>query len=159
VLPLTLGWKLAAHRPASASEERLEDQSYQKVAGFLIRQHFSVSRAEKMEPGATSVVASAGLCRVLVASSSPGGSERDTIRSRATPEDTVFVVFRGKIYAEQPIWLTVADSLWVRFARHLGLEAQALPPLFIVARKSCGAERLPWNELSLSRPNAAASAA
>ena len=41
--------------------------------------------------------------------------------------DTIFVVFGGRIYAEQPTWLTVSDYLWARFRRELGLKAEATP--------------------------------
>jgi hypothetical protein len=42
----------------------------------------------------------------------------------ATVADQVFVVFAGKIYAEQPTWLTVPDFLWARFRRELGMSAR-----------------------------------
>jgi hypothetical protein len=66
--------------------------------------------------------ASAGLCRTLVLNSDPGLGPR---RLNATVADQSFVGFRGRVYAEQPTWLTVADLLWCRFQREL--ELRALP--------------------------------
>ena len=74
--------------------------------------------------------ATAGACRMLVIEASYDGSDRDRIRRYASAEDTVFVVFGGRIYAEQPTLLTVSDYLWSRFQRQLGLRAEATPVLF-----------------------------
>ena len=85
---------------------------------------------------------------MLVIKSSFDGSDRDRImRRHATAADTVFVVFGGRIYAEQPTWLTVSDFLWARFRRELGLRAEATPVFVVIATKGCEAERLPWSEL------------
>ena len=99
--------------------------AYLKVAEFLVRQHFTVAIADKLEEGAPVIRATAGVCRILVAKSASAGSDRDRIRSYATAADDVFVVFGGRIYAEQPTWLTTFDSLWSKFRRELGLKARA----------------------------------
>ena len=70
------------------------------------------------------------------------------IRRNATDGDRVFVVFRGRTYEEQPTWLTVPYFLWSRFERELGMRAEAAPLLSVIATAGCGAERLPWSELS-----------
>jgi len=92
--------------------------------------------------------ATAGSCRMVVAKSPPIGSDRDVIRRLATGTDRVFVVYRGKVYADQPTWLTVSDFLWARLQRELGLNAQAAPVLAVIAAPNCGAEQLFWDELS-----------
>jgi hypothetical protein len=91
--------------------------------------------------------AGAGACRMLVANSNPIAWDRDVIRRHATVADRVFVVFRGRIYTDQPTWLTVPYFLWSRFQRELGLRAQTAPLLAVIATPSCDAERLPWSEL------------
>jgi hypothetical protein len=147
LLPLTVGWKLAV-RPADPGElGRIEKDAQRKVADFLFRQHFAIAVTDKMEEGHPAVRATAGFCRILVAKSSAMGSDRDLIRRYVTAEDRVFVVFRGGIYAEQPTWLTVSDSLWSRFRRELGFKIEASPVLAVIATRNCEAERLPWNEL------------
>jgi hypothetical protein len=145
LLPLTLGWKLAVRPGDSGVLE--EKQAQLKVAEFLVRQHFTVSISENMEDGQPAIRATAGLCRMLVAKSLAMGWDRDLIRRHATAGDQVFVVFAGRIYAEQPTWLVVPDFLWARFRRELGLKAQPAPLLAVIATTSCGAEQLPWKEL------------
>jgi hypothetical protein len=142
LLPLTLGWKVAV-RSADIGV-RSEQDIQREVAEFLAGQHFSVSAAEKIEEGKPSIRASAGLCRMLVAQSPAMGWDRDLIRRYTVPGDHVFVVFRGRTYAEQPTWRTVPDFLWARLWRELGFKAQASPVLAVVASPSCEAERLPW---------------
>ena len=145
LLPLTLGWKLAV-RPGDSSELK-EKETQLKVAEFLVRQHFAVAASEKMEEGQPIVRATDGACRLLVAKSPAMGWDRDLIRRHATIADRVFVVFDGRIYAEQPTWLTVSDFLWARFRRELGMNAQPTLVLAVIATTSCTAERLPWSEL------------
>jgi hypothetical protein len=145
LLPFTLAWKLAA-RPGDLRELG-EKEAQVKVAEFLVKQHFSVAVSDKMEEGQPALRATTGACHMLVAKSPPIGSDRDMIRRYATAADRVFIVFRGRVYAEQPIWLTVSDFLWFRFRRELGLRAEASPVFAVVATRNCDAERLPWHEL------------
>ena len=60
---------------------------------------------------------------------------------------SVFVVFRGRTYKDQPTWLTVPYFLWSRLQRELGLRADTAPLLAVIATPSCDAERLPWGRL------------
>jgi hypothetical protein len=146
LVPLSFGWKLAVQRDASDGLRERDD--FFKIAEFLARQRFSVSvAAEKLEAGEPKVQGTAGACRVLVAKSAPDGSDQDRIGGHKTAADTVFVVFGGKTYAEQPTWLTTFDSLWSKFRRELGFDAHATPVFVIIATKSCGAEQLPWHQL------------
>ena len=146
LLPLTLSWKLAV-RPADSGEHKEKDGQL-KVAEFLRRQHVSVAISEQAWEGRPAIQATAGACRMLVARSPALGWDRDVIGRSVTAADEVFVVFAGKVYAEQPTWLTVTDSLWSRFKRELGLAAEAAPLFRVVATKSCAADLLPWKELS-----------
>jgi hypothetical protein len=145
LLPLTLAWKLAV-RPGDSGELK-EKETQVKVAEFLVRQHFAVASSETMAEGRPAIRATAGACRLLVAKSPALGWDREMIRRNATGADEVFVVFAGKIYAEQPTWLTVSDFLWARLRRELGMNAQPTPVWAVIATTSCEAERLPWNEL------------
>ena len=124
-----------------------EDNAYRKAAEFLIRQHFTVSEVSKIERGKPSLLATAGPCRVLVATAASEGSDDNRLRRYATSADTVFVVFGGRIWGEQPVWRTTMDSVWAKFRHELGLKAEATPVFFVIATKGCDAERLPWGEL------------
>jgi hypothetical protein len=144
-LPLTLGLKFVVRPDRSVASEA---DVQQKVAEFLRRQHFAVALADRTGEGQYMLRASAGPCRILVAKSDPMAWDSAAIRRNATDGDRVFVVFRGRTYEDQPTWLTVPYFLWSRLERELGLRAQAAPLLSVIATASCGAERLPWSELS-----------
>jgi hypothetical protein len=142
-LPLTLGLKLIVRPDRSAASA---PDVQQKVAEFFLRQRFTVVLPDRTGEGM--LRASAGPCRILVANSDPMAWDSDAIRRNAMAADRVFVVFRGRIYQDPPTWLTVPYFLWSRVGRELGLRAQAAPLLSVIATASCGAERLPWSELS-----------
>ena len=145
VLPLTLGLKLVV-RPDRSVASAADVQ--QTVAEFFLRQRFTVALPDRTGEGQYMLRASAGPCRILVARSDPMAWDRAAIRRNATDGDRVFVVFRGRTYEDQPTWLTVSYFLWSRVERELGLRAQAAPLLSVIATAGCGAERLPWSELS-----------
>jgi hypothetical protein len=150
LLPLTLAWKVAV-RPAGTNQlNEGEKEAQRRVAEFLMRQHFVVTVSDSVEEGRPTIVASAGPCRIQIAKSPAVGWDRDLVRRYATPADEVFVVFRGRVYAEQPTWLTTSDYLWARLRRELGLGGEASLVLALIATRSCDAERLPWNELGLA---------
>ena len=149
LLAFTLGWKVAAR--SVAGEQPPERNVQAAVAEFLVRQHFGVSISENAEEGKPSVVANSGSCRILVAKSPALGWDRDVIRRYADAEDRVFVVFRGRIYSEQPTFLTVFDALLTRFRRELGFKVERSPVLAVVARMSCDAERLPWDQFEVAQ--------
>jgi hypothetical protein len=145
LVPLSFGWKLAVQRDDSGALKERDD--YLKVAEFLVRQRFAVAVSEKLEIGAPTIQGTASACRVLVAKSAPDGSDRDRLRRYATAADTLFVVFGGRTYAEQPTWLTTFDWLWSKFRRELGFNAHATPVFVVIATKDCGAEQFPWRQL------------
>jgi len=144
-LPLTLGLKLGVRPDRSGASE---SDVQQKVAEFFRRQHFTVAMSDRTGEGQHMLLASAGPCRILVAKSDPMAWDSAAIRRNATDGDRVFVVFRGRTYDDQPTWLTVPYFLWSRFERELGMRAEAAPLLSVIATAGCGAERLPWDELS-----------
>jgi hypothetical protein len=114
-----------------------------------VRQHFSVALSAKVEDGELIIRATAGMCRLLVAMSSFDGWQSDVIRQYATTQDTIFVVYHGRLYAEQPTWLTATGGLWSKIRRELGLKAQSMRALAVISTKDCEADRLPWIELGL----------
>ena len=75
------------------------------------------------------VRATAGACRILVVKASPDGSDRDQIRRQATAADTVFVVFGGRIYAEQPTWLTSIRCSVVQVPARAWVQGSTTPVL------------------------------
>jgi hypothetical protein len=147
LLVLTLGskWAVIAYSPPvfNGQEEKVAEGA---VVRFLVRNHFSIVRVGNATFEMEIIEANAGLCRLHVVLSASRGWHRDLIRSMAKPEERSFVVFRGKIYDEQPMLLTVFDFLRYKFLTKIGIAAHAAPVLTIIAEPNCGADRLPWNE-------------
>ena len=148
-LSLTLAWKVIAR--ATPHEQPTDRHVQVRLAEFLVGQHFSVSIMERAEQGKPAVTANSGTCRMLVIRSPAFGWDRDLIRRYADAEDRVFVVYRGRIYSDQPTFQTVVDTLWSRFRRELGFTASPSPVFAVVARTGCEAERLPWDKFDPSR--------
>jgi hypothetical protein len=148
-LSLTLAWKVIAR---ATPDEQPTDRNIQvRLAEFLVRQHFSVSMLERAEEGKPAITANSGSCRILVMKSPAMGWDRDLVRRYADAEDQVFVVFRGRIYSDQPTFRTVLDKLWSRFLRELGFRTWPSPVFAVVARTGCEADRLPWDKFDPSR--------
>jgi hypothetical protein len=84
---------------------------------------------------------------MLVMEIAPDGWQRDLVRDRAQATDRVFFIFRGKVYPDQPTWLTAADGLWSRQLQRLGLHQDVTPVVAVIASELCNAEKLPWDEL------------
>jgi hypothetical protein len=148
LLVITLGWKLAVHHDNFQEIQEKDVVVQNKIASFLVREHFTaVVIPLDTTTQMPMVQAAAGACRMLVTKASSDGADRDWIRTYSNATDLVFVVFSGRIYAEQPTLLTVLDHLWAMFQQQLGLEAEASPVFYVIATRNCDAERLPWVEL------------
>lgn len=140
VLLLTLSWKIAIQP---------DDESYLKddLIKFFERNHFNAIVTDEIVIDTPIIQATTASCRLQVARLSPDGSNRDLIRHRAAGTDRSFIVFRGTVYTQQPILLTVLNYLWSRFLRELGLTRHVTPVIAVAANASCNAESLPWREL------------
>jgi predicted small integral membrane protein len=140
LLPLTLGWKLAVGLDDS---NELKD----RIVQFLVQHQFEVAVTEEIVEGMQTVRATRQSCGMLISKTSPYGWRRHMISELATRTDRIFIVFRGRVYTEQPTWLTLVTHLWSRFLRELGLVRNITPVIAVIAAAGCDAERLPWNEL------------
>jgi hypothetical protein len=147
-LVLSLGWKLFL-RPA-ASDDASVRSAQSRLAEFLSRQHYSVTLAERAADGQPSIIASTGACRILAVRSPAMGTDRDLVRRLASPSDGIFILYKGKIYDEQPTFRTVADFLWARMLREVGIGVQQQPVFAIISPQSCNSRRLPWDELAVA---------
>jgi hypothetical protein len=145
LIALTLGFKWVWWFGRQGEPNNKEAQF--RVAEFLIGQHFSVFVSKEATEGAPTIRATTPVCNMLVIDSPVLGWDRDMVRRTATAADRVFVVFRGRVYAEQPTRLIAFDFLWARLLRGLGLRVDATPLLTVIATTSCDAERLPWDQL------------
>ena len=138
MLLVALGWKIAIQP---------DDPNYLKedLIKFLERNHFDV--VDEMVNYTPIIRATTASCHLQIGRLTPDGSNRDLIRHIAAGTDRSFVVFRGAVYAQQPVLLTVLNYLWSRFLRELGLIRHIAPVITVTVNSSCNAERLPWSEL------------
>jgi hypothetical protein len=143
LLPLTIGWK-AAGKP----ENTVEIQN--AIVEFLTKQQFDVRVTDENMEYMPIIDARSRSCQLRVARVSPLGHQTDIVRHASATSDRTFYVFRGTVYPEQPLQLTVASYLWFRFLRELGLVSR-VPPVLAVAT-SCDAEQLPWSALGSQGP-------
>jgi hypothetical protein len=137
---LTIGWKITIH-PDN------KDYLTQHLVDFFELHHFNVVVTDEMVNYTPIIRATTDSCQLQIARLTPDGSNRDLIRHLAAAADRSFVVFRGTVYIQQPIPLTVLHYLWSRFLRELGLTKHVTPVIAVAANSSCNAEQLPWTEL------------
>jgi hypothetical protein len=139
-LVLRVAWKTAI-----SSGVGNDDKEY--LVDFLKRNHFEVSPIEQIVNDVSMIRAQTASCNLKIVQLAPNGSNRDLFRFLAAGADRVFVVFRGKVYAQQPILWTVLDDFWVRHLRELGVTTHSTPVFAVAANSACDAERIPRNEL------------
>jgi hypothetical protein len=136
----TVAWKIAV-QPDNV------DYLKENLINFLERNHFDVVVTNEMVNYTPVIRASTATCQLQVARLTPDGSNGDLVQHLAARADRSFVVFRGTVYTEQPVFWTVLNYLWSRFLRELGLMRHIIPVIAVAANASCNAERLPWGEL------------
>jgi hypothetical protein len=143
LLPITIAWKLAV-KPENPTETQ------DAIVEFLAKQQFDVTITNESMEYMAIVEASSGACRLRVEKVSPLGHEIDLVRQSGASGEHIFYVFRGAVYAQQPVRLTVANYLWFRFLRELGLVSRIPPVLAVIS--SCETEGLPWSALRAQEP-------
>ncbi len=143
LLPLTIGWKLAVVR-----DNPIDIQN--AIVEFLTEQQFSVRLTDENMEYMSVIDARSRSCQLRVARVSPLGHDRALVRQASAGNDRTFYVFRGSIYHEQPVRLTIANYLWFRLLRELHLVSR-IPPVLAVTT-SCEAEQLPWRMLGSQEP-------
>lgn len=143
MLPLTIAWKVAIkpENPADIQSGLVE---------FLTEHGFAVGVSEDRMEYMGIVRATSPSCELRVAKISPLGHEADLVRKVTAAGDHTFYLFRGQIYDEQPVRLTVMNYLWFRLLRELGF-ARRVPPVLAVM-SSCDAQWLPWRTLPGQQP-------
>jgi hypothetical protein len=140
VLLLAVGWKIAI--PADNKSDLKQD-----LVEFLEARQFSVVVTDQLVNDTPMIRATAASCQLHVARLTPDGSNANLIRHLSAGAERSFVVFRGAVYPQQPVFRTVLDYLWSRFLRELGLVRHISPVISVAESSSCDAERLPWAEL------------
>jgi hypothetical protein len=140
VLAVSVSWKFAI------SSDR-EDRTNNNIVNFLTSNHFEVSSTDQVANSFPVLRAASGSCTLKIARLAPNGSDRDLFRHISLGADRTFVVFRGQVYAQQPIWWTLLDDIWSRHLREIGFSTRVAAVFAIAASSSCDAQQLPWDEL------------
>jgi hypothetical protein len=139
VFLLSVAWKIAI---PSINDNDLKDD----LVEFLERNHFDIVVTER-RAGVPVIQAKTASCQLRIAGLRANGSDRDLVQHLARGADRLFVVFRGRVYSQQPVLLTLTNTLWSMCLRKLGLIKYIAPVIAVAANSSCDAERLPWGEL------------
>jgi hypothetical protein len=140
-LALSVAWKIAIFFHVGPR------QNYD-LANFLRQNHFTIDETEKVVDGWPIVQATMASCRVQITRLAANGSDQARVRNSFDSDGRhSFVVFRGGVYPQQPVFWTSLDSLLSRHLQELGFVRDPAPVLAVAADSSCNAERLPWNEL------------
>lgn len=143
MLPLTIAWKVAI-KPEDPADVK------NAIVEFLAAHKFAVRISDDGMEYMGIIRATSPSCELRVARISPLGHEADLVRQVTAAGDHTFYLFRGKVYQEQPVRLTVMNYLWYRFLRELGIVRRVPPVLAVMS--SCDAERLPWSALRAQQP-------
>ena len=140
LIALTLGLKLKA-KPDD-SEWLLEN-----TVRFLEAQQFQVVKTDVLFQGMPILEANSGECHLVVMRVSSVGWNRVMIQGVAHEGDSVFTVFEGAVYPEQPRWQTLISYYRSRILWQLGLTEHTSYVLSVVASARCNAQSLPWRDL------------
>jgi hypothetical protein len=143
LLSLTVAWKLAV-KPENPIE--IQDA----IVEFLASHKFDVNITKEMMYYMPIIEARSPSCILRVMRVSPLGDEVDVVRTFGRSTDHFFFIFRGSVYTQQPVRLTVVSYLWFRFLLELGLVSRT-PPVIAVS-SSCNVEPLPWSALRAQDP-------
>jgi hypothetical protein len=152
LIVFTVGWKI------EKVPEPI-DEIKQNIVQFLKENGFAVRVNEQILNYMPIIEGSKNACRLSVAKLTNDASNRELIKSQFSDVDHLFVVFEGRVYQEQPVFLTVVSYLESRFLRELGLRRHITPVLAVGETSSCAAELLPWSDLSLKNERPVVNAA
>lgn len=136
---LSVAWKVAI---PSYNDSDLKD----KLVDFLKRSYPDIVVTDESAEFVPIIQAHTGSCELQIAGLSFDGSNLDLAQHLAAGADRFFVVFRGRVYTQQPVLLTVIYTLWSQILRKFGLIGDIAPVIAVAANPSCNVEQLPWGE-------------
>jgi hypothetical protein len=93
------------------------------------------------------VQGSRGSCRLRIARIASDGVDQDLVRHLTMDSDRLFIFFRGRMYAEQPIIWIRLSYLWLARLRELRLTKHLPPVIAVMASSSCDIGQIAWGEI------------
>jgi hypothetical protein len=139
VLLLSIAWKI------SVPSENQTDWT-DSVVKVLERNHFDVVVTKQMVNYVPLIQASKASCHLQIARIAPDGVDQDLVRHLTMGTDRLFIVFRGRMYTQQPIFWIRISYLWLARLREIRLTKHIPPVIAVITNSSCDVERLPWDE-------------
>jgi hypothetical protein len=139
VLLLSIVWKINV--PSDAQSDWTDS-----VVKFFERNNFDVIVTKQMVNYVPIVQASTASCSLQLARIASDGVDQDLVRHLTRGTDRLFIIFRGRMYVEQPIFWIRVSYLWLARLRELGLIKHLPPVMAVIANSSCDVGRLPWDE-------------
>ncbi|MCJ2011418.1 hypothetical protein [Methylobacterium sp. J-076] len=104
------------------------------------------TRADDRMTGQAAVVGEKGACRVWLGYVASDGWHRDLVAGSASRTVEVAFLFKGRAYADQPVWATWLDEKLSILARSFALQVRASPVVATLTDRGCGADRDRWAE-------------
>jgi hypothetical protein len=140
ILLMSIAWKISI--PSDAQSDWTDS-----VVKFLERNHFDAVVTEQIVNYVPIVQGSTATCRLKIARIASDGVDQDLVRHLTMDTDRLFIIFRGRVYAQQPIFWIRASYLWLARLRELRLTKHLPPVIAVIANSSCDVGRLPWGEI------------
>jgi hypothetical protein len=117
------------------------------VVRLLERNNFNVVVTKQKVNYVPIIQASMGSCRLQVARIAANGVDQDIVRHLTKSTDRLFIFFRGRMYAEQPIFWIRISYLWLARLRELRLIEHLPAVIAIIADSSCDVDRIAWGQI------------
>ena len=136
ILLLSVAWKIAIIGN--------QDDLNGSVTEFFERNRFSTVVTDRIFNGTPIIEANKASCHLKVATLTQDGSDQELLRSLTVGStDRVLIIFKGRVYRQQPVLWTVLDYHWSKLLRELGFKRYIIPTFAVVANSHCDAERIP----------------
>jgi hypothetical protein len=152
ICKLLLAGLLAASLSLKLIDGTVSEVSYHdliggRLASFLDRHGF-VDREIVELADLAAATGRSGDCRLVLVNVAPQGWHRNLLGRVASRSDRLLFVFRGRTYADQPVWRTRFYGYWRRIAAAVGWQAQTGMVYGVVASGSCDLNGMRWTELA-----------
>jgi hypothetical protein len=131
----------------AASETSYRDLVGGWFAAFLDRHGFVDQETVELA-GLAGASGWSGDCRLVLVDVAPQGWYRNLLSRVASPSDQLLFIFRGRPYANQPVWWTRLYGYWSRVAVAIGWQTLPEPVYGVVASRRCDLTRMRWHEVT-----------
>jgi hypothetical protein len=144
MLAATLSWKVATVEQGFAIDQASVPIERQHIIDWLRRDRFSVEVPP--DNGIATVSAHRNGCDMTIIAVDPRGFHRQLVATMRPARADLFFVYKGNIYPEQPVPITLlAHHFWAR-SRDLGIRLPRYLVLGVIST-GCREQEISWAEL------------